>query len=461
MSGLRGHIAKQLTDFLMVVGLVVVAVVIGGYIVAHQRIEFPAWVPFIGDKGMIFNAEFQTAQAVMPGQGQALTVAGVTVGTVQDVHLENGRAIISMRLDEGSDVTIHQDAQLLLRPKTGLKDMIVAMNPGTASSPKLRAGQTLSVAQTEPDVNLDEFLSALDTDSRTYLQFLLNGAGTALKGQGPTLAAVLKRFDPTSRDLGLITKQLAVRQNNIRHAVHNFKLLIQALGASDAQLSRFVSASNDVLGTFATEDDSLKATLAGLPAALSHTEKGMAKVVDFTDVVAPALKALEPTSKNLGPGLKAMIPTLQHSQPIITDELRPFARAAKPTLDAITPALQKLVPLTGSLVQTFDVFNYFLNEFGYNPGKDQAGFLFFASWASHNLNSVMGSGDAGGPQGRGLAMLQCDSRDVLNGVAEVNATARLLLGLLRPPSRTEMGCPPPVLVSRLSKTPRTKAVVTR
>jgi len=441
MKDLRTHIAKQLGDFALVVGLVLVAAVVGGYILAHQRIEFPAWVPFVGETGMVFSAEFQTAQGVMPGQGQAVTVAGVTVGSVQSVGLRNGRAVVTMRMDAGSDVTIHRDATLLLRPKTGLKDMVVAMQAGTPGSPRLQDGDTLSVGQTAPDVNLDEFLSALDVNTRTYLQFLLVGAGTALDDNGPSLSAALKRFDPLSRNLGLITKELSKRQGNIKHSIHNFKQVVQALGASDADLTRFVTASNDALRIFADESQSLQETLGLLPAALEHTDAGLGKLATFTDAATPALKAVQPLADDLGPGLAALNPALKSSQPVITDELRPFAKAAKPTFDALVPALHELVPLNASLRKVFGVFNYFLNEFGYNPGKNQGGFLFFAAWASHNLNSVMSTGDATGPQGRGLALLQCDSRGVLDGVAEVNATVRLLVGLLRPPSQDDIGCP--------------------
>ena len=37
------------------------------------------------------NAEFSTAQAVTPGQGQTVNIAGVEVGEISSVKLENGR----------------------------------------------------------------------------------------------------------------------------------------------------------------------------------------------------------------------------------------------------------------------------------------------------------------------------------------------------------------------------------
>ena len=50
---------------------------VGGYILAHQRFYLPEWVPG-GRHGLLrLKAEFPTAQAVTPGQGQTVDIAGV------------------------------------------------------------------------------------------------------------------------------------------------------------------------------------------------------------------------------------------------------------------------------------------------------------------------------------------------------------------------------------------------
>ena len=43
------------------------------------------------------NAEFQTAQAVTPGQGQTIVVSGVQIGQLGNVTLKNGIAIVQMQ----------------------------------------------------------------------------------------------------------------------------------------------------------------------------------------------------------------------------------------------------------------------------------------------------------------------------------------------------------------------------
>src|SRR5205085_2381572 len=76
-------------------------------------------------------------------------------------------------------------------------------------------GGSIPVANTAPDVNLDEVLSSLDTDTRTYLEILLNAGGQSLSGTNTTadLRGTLKRFYPTNKDLAKITGLLAPRRD--------------------------------------------------------------------------------------------------------------------------------------------------------------------------------------------------------------------------------------------------------
>ncbi len=75
--------------------------------------------------------ELQNAQGVTPGQGQTVRVAGMRVGDVGKVELHEGRARVRMDLDREHDDLVRRDATVLLRPRTGLKDMFLALDPGT------------------------------------------------------------------------------------------------------------------------------------------------------------------------------------------------------------------------------------------------------------------------------------------------------------------------------------------
>ena len=93
----------------------------------------------------MLNAEFQTAQAVIAGQGQTVRVSGVRIG---DIGARRAQGRPRDRADghrpEYKDL-VHTDATALLRPKTGLKDMFIQLEPGSGDAPVAKENWTIPV----------------------------------------------------------------------------------------------------------------------------------------------------------------------------------------------------------------------------------------------------------------------------------------------------------------------------
>jgi phospholipid/cholesterol/gamma-HCH transport system substrate-binding protein len=179
----KSAIRKHLSDFVALVGLTLIGLSVAAYVLAHQGVKFP----FITDDTFTVKVELSDAQAVAPGQGQTVRVAGVRVGDITRAELKEGRAVVTLELDAKYDKLVHSDATVLLRPRTGLKDMFVELDPGTKRAPLVPEGGMLRVASTAPDVDPDEILSALDQDTRSYLKLLIDGGGKGLDGRGDVL----------------------------------------------------------------------------------------------------------------------------------------------------------------------------------------------------------------------------------------------------------------------------------
>jgi phospholipid/cholesterol/gamma-HCH transport system substrate-binding protein len=432
----RDQIKRYRTAFLAVVSMIVVAAAIGGYILAHQNLKLPGWVPVLGREYFALKAEFQTAQAVTPGQGQAVTIAGAKIGEIASVDLHEGIATVTMKVTP-KYARIYRNATLLLRPKSQLQDMTVEVNPGTPSAGKLHSGEVLPLSQTAPNVDFDEFLAGLDGDTRAYLQELLAGAGEGLNHNGRALAAVLKRLDPAARYGQEIAQQLEVRHANIAHSIHNFRLLMEALGTKDTQISQLVDASNAVFATFAKEEANLQSTLHLLPGALRKTSTGLGKLATASNVLGPALHKLQPFASALGPANEATRRLALKTTPIFKSEIRPFARQILPVVNELSPSTKQLGEAFPKLAVSFSVLNEFFNELAFNPGPSKGGFLFFLDWANHNLNSVLSTADAHGPTGRTVVYFNCGILPIFKGASEVNETVNLLVGLLKPPTGAE------------------------
>jgi phospholipid/cholesterol/gamma-HCH transport system substrate-binding protein len=433
-------IRKHLVDFLAILALIVVALAVASVILANQRLALPAWMPVLGQDFTEVEAELSSAQAVTPGQGQTVNVAGVEVGEISAVRLEQGKAIVTLKLEEDS-VPVYKDATVLLRPKTGLKDMVAELTPGTEAAGELEDGQRIPIGQTLPDVNLDEILASLDGDTRTYLQLLLSDGGKALGGNGRALANTIRRFEPTARDARKIAEQLATRRQNIKRVIHNFSLLVDELGTKDDELAAFVDSSNAVFAALAEEDANLRATLQELPSTLDATQSALGKAKVLADELGPTLEALRPGARALGPALVETRPFLRETTPVIEDEIRPFVRASRPAVRELRPAMRDLSALTPDLLRTFKVVNRLVNTLAYNPpGASDEGFLFWASWVNHLGPAIFSNQDAHGPIRRGLVVIGCQSLQLLENVVLGNPQLGVLVQLLEAPDRLDV-CP--------------------
>ncbi|HEV7496188.1 MlaD family protein [Baekduia sp.] len=434
MRGVR----KQLGNAIWLGLMITCGLLVGGYLLAHQRVNWPTWTPGLGKQYFYVNAEFTNSAGVLPGQGNAVTIAGVKVGEITGEEVKNGRAVLKLRIDHKYG-HVHPDATLLLRPKTALKDMVAELDPGR-SGHLLRSGDTLPVSSTNPDVNFDEILSGLDGDTRAALVALLQGAGTALGGNGGReLASTLKRFEPLSRHAEEAQRLVAQRRVKLRKVMGNLSLLAQELGARDKDLGEFVNSSAAVFRHFTAQNDKLGETLSLLPTALKKSDVALGKLDTLSTTLKTGLKDLAPGAKALGPSLRDTRPFFKDTTPVIRDSLRPFAHDAKPVAAKLVPTAGHLAKATPDLDTLTKMLNNLVAELAHDPpgnGVHGNSYLYYVPWAGHNTNSVMASQDGIGPVRHTLVLFPCGTLDLLGKTAldiKDNPTLATTLQLLDTP----------------------------
>jgi phospholipid/cholesterol/gamma-HCH transport system substrate-binding protein len=441
----RKILNAELQSAIALVLLVAIGLAVGSVILAHQRINPPAWVPLIGKSEFILRAQLSSAQGVLPGQGQAVTISGVRVGQIGGVTLEEGVAVASLRIEKRY-AHVYPDATVLLRPKTPLKDMVAEVDPGTpkAGAP-LRSGALLRTDRTAPDVNLDEILASLDRDSRDYLNLLVGDGAQALGGQGGRqLADVFRQFEPLSRHVAKASRLVAVRRAHLKRLVGNLSKLSSELGARDKDIARFVRGSAAVFRRFGNQTRSLQSSVELLPATLATSSRALAKVDKLGKTLGSTATNLDPAAKSLEPALRDLQPFFRKTTPVVRDSLRPLAREARPTTRLLLPAARDLSQATPNLTTLTGVLNSIVNELAHKPpgtGADANSFLYYVPWASHNTNSVMSGQDGIGPLRRGMILVSCTSLGLLDTLAAPtrNPTLATLIQLLGVP-KTDAVC---------------------
>jgi phospholipid/cholesterol/gamma-HCH transport system substrate-binding protein len=407
---MRRALRTHLRDVLAIIALLAAAIFATTVILINQRTSLPSWVPLIGTDRFALEAEFSTAQAVIPGQGQSVDIAGIKVGEISGVKLDNGHAVVGMDVDTKYAPLIHEDSSLLLRPKTGLNDMVVEVDPGTQSSPQVKENSTIPLASTQPQVNPDEFLASLDADTQQFLKLLLANGATALdpeKGRDVKLSNALRRLDPFARDIARISGALATRRQNIANSIHNFQLLSTELGNKDQDLTNFVDASDAVLASFARQEASIRSAIRELPGTLKETQGALTSANDLALQSGPALKKSLPGARATAPALRALRPLFQQTAGPIQNQIRPFTVQVKSPVQHVAQISQGLGVATPGLKLGFTSLNDGLNALAFNPPGDQEGFLFYVPWLNHNLVTNYTLQDAYGPIRRGLVQESC------------------------------------------------------
>jgi phospholipid/cholesterol/gamma-HCH transport system substrate-binding protein len=405
-------IRKNLGPFTAIIGLVAIAIVVGGYILSEQRLRFP----LVQDKPMRVNVVLDNAQAVTPGQGQTAQVAGVQIGDIAEVSLDGGRALVGLDIKPEFADLIHRDARAELRPRTGLKDMYVQIFPGK-EGPPVKDGFTIPVQSSLTDVDLDEILSTLDARTRDYVTLLANGAGEGLRNRGDDLARVFKRFGPTVRDLSRVNHAVAQERIALRRLVTSLAQVNGQLAKKPKDLTRLVNTAATTLHAFASEDDNLRDAVGELAPTLQQATRTLNAVSPFADELGPTTRALLPAVRELENVNAAVGPFAREATPIVRTKIRPFTRKAQPLARDLAPAARGLARAFPELDRDAKVLNDFTNMLGHNPNgaepPDKAGreegYLFWLSWLSHQTSNLQSIDDANGPMRPIFLTATCDT----------------------------------------------------
>ena len=335
---MRTAIRKHLRDFVAVAALLVVALVVTVYIVQNQRLR----IPVLEEKPFELKAEFQTAQAVVPGQGQTIRVAGVRVGDVSDVPLENGVGVVTFEIDrkflpiyqrrDDPDAADDRPQGHVLRARPGHRERPASSRRATRSRSPTRRRTSTSTRSS----------SALDSDTQAYLQLLLVGAGKGLDGRDKDLGKLLGRLGPHQQGPRRSSTPRSPSARRTSPTDPQLQPADDARSASrDRDLTELVASSNGALGAIAEQDPNVRRAVSLLPGTLQTRRP---TTLNHTSQLAV----------ELGPGVRRTAPVrpqprraqrvdstqlAESTTPVLQNEIRPFVRAARgPVHDLRTAA---------------------------------------------------------------------------------------------------------------------------
>ncbi|AJE87259.1 Mammalian cell entry related domain protein [Streptomyces albus] len=359
----------------VITALAVLASGVGGYILNHQRLSWP-W-----DKSFTFYATFQQAPGVSPGHGQEVRIAGVHVGEIESVGVDDhGDARLKLSIDTEHEV--HKNATVVLRPKSQLNEMYVELNPGTREAGRIKSNGVLPVRNSKAPVQIDQVLSHLDTNTRSALTTLLQQSDTALAGAPEQLPEGLNATDKVVKRLKPVVTALQTRRTSLRKLVTALSQVSTAVGDDDGRLTRLINSLEKTLTAVGAHKGDLGSSLSKLPGVTRQLKEATTAVQSLSDQLDPTLDGLDGASDSLPNALKKAKktadkldetvdngnPAVDKALPVVRN-LRPFAKdldAALPDLRASTKRLDEdtaalvpsLVDLGPFLINTRSLTSY-------------------------------------------------------------------------------------------------------
>jgi phospholipid/cholesterol/gamma-HCH transport system substrate-binding protein len=206
------------------------------------------------------NAAFTDANGV--NRGADVVIAGHTVGQVTGVQVSGRRALVSMRISPHY-APLHQNTTARIRYSTLLAQKYIEITPIDGGA-EVKSGGSIASDNTVSPVDFDQFLSALDPQTRARLQTLIQQAGGGLEGQQLTINDLLAQASGLSQESLAALSTFHQHDPDLGRIVANLAIVSNRLGQSHQQLGDLVQSMSDVTGTLARNDQSLAALITHL-----------------------------------------------------------------------------------------------------------------------------------------------------------------------------------------------------
>jgi virulence factor Mce-like protein len=296
------------------------------------------------------RAAFATSNNLRPGS--PVRIAGVEVGKVTKVEPNDAGALVTMRIeDEGRPV--HADATAKIRPRIFLEgNFFVDLTSGSPSAPELEDGATIPVQQTATPVQLDEVLTALQSDTREDLKVLLREYGKGLQGAGARgFNRSIPYWEPAYRDSAIVAEAMQGETGrDLSGYVKGAGATAAALDRHREQLKSLVTDFNTAAAAFAREEGSLRAALGELPRTLRASMPALAALNEAFPPLRALAVELRPGVQNSEETLDASLPFVRELRGLVSEaELRGLAADLRPTVPDLAALVERSVPLYGQV----------------------------------------------------------------------------------------------------------------
>ena len=214
--------------------------------------------------------------------GNDVTISGIKVGSVTDVALDNGDALVTFttagRYPLGSQTTAH------IRTGSLLGERVITLE--SAGSGTLHASDVIPTTRTSSPYSLTEAVSDLTSNTAGTDTASLNQSLDTLSA---TIDQLAPKLGPTFDGLSRLSRSLNSRNENLAGLFKSAADVTTVLGQRSQQLNTLILNANDLLGVLNDRREAIVDLLANT-SAVSQQLTGL--VADNEKTLAPTLERL-------------------------------------------------------------------------------------------------------------------------------------------------------------------------
>jgi phospholipid/cholesterol/gamma-HCH transport system substrate-binding protein len=214
--------------------------------------------------------------------GNDVRLSGMKVGSVSDVSLDKGKALVAFTIDSG--IALGSDTTAHIRTGTLLGQRILTLE--SSGSRTMRRGDVIPVSRTSSPYSLTEAVSDLTTNTAGTDTQNVNDALDTLSA---TIDQITPQLGPTFDGLTRLSRSLNSRNDSLRDLLKSAGTVSGVLAQRSAQLNSLILSANDLVGMLNDRRQAIVGLLASV-SALSKELSGL--VADNEKELAPTLQKL-------------------------------------------------------------------------------------------------------------------------------------------------------------------------
>ncbi|TAK26502.1 MAG: MCE family protein [Myxococcaceae bacterium] len=265
---------------------------VGALLVAAVIASFVLWRTLFkgqgtGD-GYRLYAMFDDAAGLVPRS--RVVTAGIAIGEIERIQLENGRARVTIRVQ--GDIPVYRNATIARRAVSILGEFVLVVAPGNATTPRLRSGDRINTVF--EGTNTDDIMrnvAAITRDVGRVTERLAASIGTetgqreiaeTIRNVSELTAAinrtVQQNADVVTHTLASVDRITTQGGPEIQAMLSNLRVstdrLAQILGRDQPQDQNTVTETQEAIRNIASASRELRQTLEHLNSTTGAVDRG-------------------------------------------------------------------------------------------------------------------------------------------------------------------------------------------